>query len=269
VIGVLPDALQLVESEGTSSYNGLEASLTRRLSRGLQLLASYTFSKTLDTDPGNVNGSSAGNTLTFGDQNSPSQRWGRVSFDRAHRFVLSGVYYFPSAANGLPKALFNNWSVSGVFTVQSGTALTIAYNNLTNVFGISEDRVQLAEGCSKSHVVKPGTVESKLNGYFNTDCFTTPPVIGADGIGTGFGNSASGIATGPDQSNIDVGVMRSVGIGWPKDNGTLQFRAQFFNALNHAQFFNPNSTYGSSSFGIITSTSVNPRVGQLAIKLVF
>ena len=77
--GVPADSLWETESEGDSSYNGLEASLTRRLTHGLQFLASYTFSKTLDTDGADINGTSAGNTLTLGDQNSPRQRWGRAS----------------------------------------------------------------------------------------------------------------------------------------------------------------------------------------------
>ena len=64
--GVAPQSMTLVESEGMSSYNGLEVSLTKRFSRGLQMLASYTFSKTLDTDGSNINGTSAGNALTRG-----------------------------------------------------------------------------------------------------------------------------------------------------------------------------------------------------------
>ena len=269
VQGIAPESFDAVESEGSSWYNGLEASLNKQWSKGLQMLASYTFSKTLDTDGSDINGSSAGNTLTLGDQNSSSQRWGRASFDRTHRFVVSAVYSFPSPSNGLAKALFGGWATSGVLTLQSGAALTIAYNNATNVFGITGDRAQLAPGCSKSNLVTSGSVESKLTNYFNASCFTTPPIIGADGIGTGFGDSATGIVDGPGQFNIDAAVMRSVGVPWPREGSNLQFRAEFFNALNHPQFANPNTTFGSSSFGIISSTSVNPRVGQLAVKMNF
>ena len=58
-------------------------------------------------------------------------------------------------------------------------------------------------------------------------------------------------------------------MSWPKEGCNLQFRGDFFNALNRPQFSNPNTTYGSSSFGVISSTSVNPRVGQLAVKIIF
>jgi Carboxypeptidase regulatory-like domain/TonB dependent receptor/TonB-dependent Receptor Plug Domain len=269
VQGVPPESFDAVESEGTSWYNGLEVSLNKQFSNGFQMLASYTFSKTLDSDGSNINGSSAGNTLTLGNQNSPAQRWGRASFDRTHRFILSGVYMFPSPSGRLVRAFFGGWSTSGVLTLQSGVALTIAYDNLTNVFGISEDRAQLAPGCNKSAIVTPGSVESKLNNYFNKSCFTTPPIIGADGIGTAFGDSATGVVDGPGQFNIDFSVQRNVSLAWPKEGMSLQFRADFFDALNHPQFANPNTTYGSSSFGVISNESVNPRIVQLGIKLIF
>ena len=86
VPGIRPDSLREMESEGSSWYNGLEASLTKRLSHGLQFLASYTFSKTLDTDGADINSTSSGNALTLGDQNSPRQRWGRASF-RPHSSI--------------------------------------------------------------------------------------------------------------------------------------------------------------------------------------
>jgi len=269
VLGVAPDSFTLVESAGSSWYNGLEASLNKQFSKGFQLLASYTFSKTLDSDGADINGTSAGNSLTLGNQNSTAQRWGRASFDRTNRFIASAVYAFPSPSEGLARGFFAGWSTSGVLTLQSGPALTIAYNNATNVFGISEDRTQIAPGCTKSNLVTAGSVESKLNSYFNTSCFTTPPVIGADGIGTAFGDSATGIVDGPGQFNIDLSITRTIAIRWPKEGSNLQLRADFFNALNHPQFSNPDTTFGSSSFGVITSTSVNPRVGQLSVKLVF
>jgi len=73
-----------MESEGSSWYNGLETSLTKRLSQGFQFLASYTYSKTLDTDGSDVDAIAASNGRPLGDQNSPRQRWGRTSFDRTH-----------------------------------------------------------------------------------------------------------------------------------------------------------------------------------------
>jgi hypothetical protein len=137
------------------------------------------------------------------------------------------------------------------------------------VYGISEDRAQLTGACTKNQLVKGGSVESKLNGYFNAFCFTTPPVIGADGIGTAFGNSATGLVTGPGQANLDLSVSKTQVLPWLQEKTALQFRAEFFNAFNHAQFANPDSNSSSPTFGVISSTSVNARVTQVALKLSF
>ncbi len=109
ILGVPPDSLVEMESEGSSWYNALEASLTKRLGHGFQFLASYTFSKTLDTDGADINSTSSGNALTLGDQNSPRQRWGRASFDRTHRFVFSGSWNLPSPAAGVRRAILGGW----------------------------------------------------------------------------------------------------------------------------------------------------------------
>jgi len=267
--GIRPDSLREMESEGSSWYNGLEVSLTERLAHSLQFLASYTFSKTLDTDGADINSTSSNNTLTLGDQNSAKQRWGRASFDRTHRFVFSATWSLPSPQAGLERAVLGGWELATVVTIQTGSALTISDSNANNLFGISEDRAQLSGTCSKSQLVKGGSVESKLGGYFNAACFTSPPIIGADGIGTAFGNSGTGIVDGPGQANLDLSLSKTVIVNWPIENSSIQFRAEFFNALNHPQFANPDTNFTSPTFGVISSTAINPRVIQLALKLAF
>jgi hypothetical protein len=269
VVGVPPDSLVLMESEGSSWYNGLEVSLTKRLSHGLQFLASYTFSKTLDTDGADINSTASGNALTLGDQNSPSQRWGRASFDRTHRFIFSETWDIPSPSRGIQRALLGGWGLAAIVTIQSGSALTIADTNATNVFGISEDRAQLTGNCTKSRLITAGSIDSKLNNYFNASCFTTPPVIGADGIGTGFGDSGTGIVDGPGQANVDLAISKTIPIRWPHEGTSIQFRGELYNALNHPQFASPDTNFTSPTFGVISSTAVNPRVIQLALKLAF
>jgi hypothetical protein len=269
ILGIPPDSLQEMESEGSSWYNGLEASVTKRLSHGLQFLASYTFSKTLDTDGADINSTSSGNALTLGNQNSPGQRWGRASFDRTHRFVFSETWTLPNPTGGLQRALLGGWELAAVVTLQSGSALTISDTNANNVFGISEDRAELTGKCAKSQFMTAGPLGSKLDNYFNTSCFTIPPVIGADGIGTAFGNSGTGIVDGPGQANLDLSFSKTIAIKWPIERSTLQFRSEFFNAFNHPQFANPDSNFASPTFGVISSTAVNPRVVQLALRFAF
>jgi hypothetical protein len=269
VPGIRPDALREMEAEGESWYSGLEVSLTKRLSHGLQFLASYTFSKSLDTDGSEINGISAANTLPLGNQNSPSQRWGRSSIDRPQRFVLSATWALPSPSHGIQHAVFGGWDLGAVTTIQSGTALTIAYTNANNVFGISEDRAQLSGSCTNQVIVTGGPIGSKLSNYFNESCFTTPPVIGADGIATAFGNSGTGIVDGPGQANLDLALTKAVEVAWPREKSSVEFRAEFFNALNHPQFASPDTNFSSPTFGVISSTAVNARVGRLAVRLSF
>ena len=94
-------------------------------------------------------------------------------------------------------------------------------------------------------------------------------MIGADGIGTAFGNSGTGIIDGPGQANLDLAVTKAVTVAWPRENSTVEFRAEFFNAFNHPQFSNPDTNFASPTFRVISSTAVNARVGQLALKFSF
>ena len=114
----------------------------------------------------------------------------------------------------------------------------------------------------------PRNWNSGLNSYFKHGCFTTPPVIGADGVGTDFGNSSTGIVNRPGQANLDFSIAKTIPLRWPEE-GRVQMRAEFFNIFNHPQFADPDNSFNSATFGVISSTSVNPSVGQLAMKLSF
>jgi hypothetical protein len=177
----------------------------------------------------------------------------------------------------------SGWAIAGVTTIQSGLPLTLTGNNANNVFGVSTDRAQLAPGCTNGMLVNSGAVTSKLTNYFNLNCIdradltqplsaTNPaiwPVIGDDGIATGFGNSGSGIVFGPGQRNFDISIIRRAHVKFLGEHGNIEFRSEFFNAFNTPQFAPPDTSVTDSTFGYITSTSVNPRIIQLSLKLYF
>jgi hypothetical protein len=103
---------------------------------------------------------------------------------------------------------------------------------------------------------------------------TTIPIIGADPIvpgtgGAGWGNTGVGIILGPGQLNFDTSLSKLTKVGGLNEGATLQFRAEFFNLFNHPQFNNPANNFALGNFGQITSTSVNPRLIQLALKYIF
>jgi len=87
-----------------------------------------------------------------------------------------------------------------------------------------------------------------------------------DRIGTAFGNSATGIVDGPGQANIDIAFSKGITI---HESSSIQFRAEFFNLFNHPQFANPDANFTSPTFGVISSTAVNARVGQVAVRFSF
>ncbi len=77
------------------------------------------------------------------------------------------------------------------------------------------------------------------------------------------------IVDGPGQANLDLAISKTVMVNWPIEKSSVQFRAEFFNTLNHPQFANPDSNFTSPTFGVISSTAVNARVGQVALKFAF
>jgi hypothetical protein len=266
--GFTASGLQDIESNGESWYNALDVSLEKRMSRGLQFLASYTYARSLSTAVGAVNGANGG-TAT-GNQNSPSQLYGPDSFIRDQRFVLSAFYALPFFEHNksFVGTVLGGWRLAGVLTIQSGSRLTLTNQTSTNVFGDTLDRVQIAAGCTYPQLETSGGTEGRLTNYFNKSCVTTAPVIGADGKGTTFGDAGIGIVRGPGQANTDLSLIKQFPVpAW--DRARLELRAEFFNALNHPQFGNPNLTFGSASFGQILTSSVNPRVVQFALKLTF
>jgi hypothetical protein len=165
-------------------------------------------------------------------------------------------------------------------------------------------RAQIAPGMTYDNIATPGGVEDRLGGasggpgWFNKSAFVAPPAMSPTGTvyystasasgqaqcaaanagitcGTLYGNSGSGIILGPGQFNFDLSILKTTSI---RERQTIQFRAEFFNAFNHPQFTNPNygqgavyalPNFAAGNFGQITSTSVNPRILQLALKYIF
>jgi hypothetical protein len=258
----------MVESEGFSNYNALESSLTKRISHGLQFLASYTWSKTLSTDPLNDNADAGASNS---DRLVMQRSWGPVDFNHYHRVVVSYVYSLRSIAHhAAPARLLNGWNTSGVVTIQTGQPLSLTFTNSNNYADITTDYAEIVPGCA---LTMPGSVKSKLNNYFNTSCLANPPVIGSDGEATGFGNSKPGIVVGPGQHNFDLALAKRTPLPFLGEAGSLEFTTQFFNAFNTPQFANPQTSYASigdlSGFGTISGTVANARIIQFGLKTTF
>lgn len=274
-VGFSPTGLIVIDSRESSWYNSLQVSLVKRFSKGIQFLAAYTLSSALNTNALNTLAAGGGVAAT-GNQRDVNANYGPSDFNRRHRFVANYVYDLPSinSRNQLLRGILNRWSMSGVVTIQSGLPLTLVGTNTNNAFGITNDHAQLAEGCTSQNLVTSGSIQSRLNNYFNRSCVLrdsagnpTWQVIGADGRATDFGNSGVGIATGPPQNNVNAALTKRIPL--PRESAHLEFRTEFFNAFNHPQFNPPNQNVSAATFGVITSTAVNPRIIQFALKANF
>ncbi len=251
------------ETRFHSNYNSLQTSLTRRFSRGLSFLASYTFSKSLDVTSGGGNPSAFDLSFITNDQANPNNAYGPSDFDRTHRFVLSFVEQPPDLHRGpwLARTLFSQWRFSGIFVLQSGLPITPIDSSAGTIYGNSVSEVR-AE-CTGANPSSAGSVESRLNGFFNPAAFAPAPVIGD---GTGFGSCGTGIVRGPAQRNLDLGIQRSFRA---TESSKVEFRAELFNLTNTPNFDLPTRDFSSASFGAISSMASNPRFVQLALKYDF
>ena len=267
--GVSPQSL-FNDTRYIANYNSLQASVTKRMSHGLQFLGSYTWSKALDETSGSNGAEFYELWLSTNDQANPRQAYGLTDFDRTHRGVLSLVYDIPNPRWGpwLVRHSLSDWQASGILVAQSGTPETIIDNNAGAVYGtLAQEHRAQATGAP---VYTSGSLFSRvINGYLSPAAFTSAPEapFGSSAADTGFGNSAVGLVRGPGQHNLDMAIERQFAI---EGGSSIHMRAEFFNLTNTPNFANPNRMVSSGpAFGTISSTSNNPRIVQLALKFAF
>jgi hypothetical protein len=259
-IGFSPSGLLAEETDADSRYNSLQASVTRRLSHGLRFLASYTFSKSIDDTSG---GSTSIFSEVTGDESNLSSSKGISDFDRTHRAVVNFSYELPNFGFGWKhsaagKRIFGGWMLSGVGIVQSGSPVTVSDSGGGVFYGTAGSRANWAPGATLDTAIKSGSVESRLNSYFNTAAFAK--------AGNFFGNAGRNMLRGPHQRNLDLTINKHIPI---TEKVQAELRGEFFNTFNMVNFSAPAGNLNASGAGIIKGTDGNPRVIQLAMKVVF
>jgi hypothetical protein len=271
-LGFSPSGLSGVVTDGIYNYNSLQVTLRRQFTHGLTLTAAYTWSKDL-SDLVYIAG--LGSTSTnSNDAHNLSQEYGPVGFNRPQRLVVTYSWDLPFGKHtGALDALISGWTLAGTTVAQDGQPLTITDALGGSIYGYTGNgRAQICPGATYGSIPTSGGVQSRLGGsaggggYFNGSAFCAPPAIGD---GTGYGDSGVGIVQGPGQFNWDISLAKATRMRFPHEDSLVQFRAEFFNAFNHPQFSNPGTEVTSQAFGVIQTTSVNPRVVQLALKYVF
>lgn len=259
VLGETPTALLDSGFFGSSDYNSLQATLREQISRVLTLQAAYTFSR------------AATNTSVYNDLNDLDLDWARASFDRTHRFTANFEYQLPAPgrANRIAAALLSDWSLTGIVIVQSGLPMTLIDPNAGGVYAhAAAATITLCPGATYADLVTPGSTDARLNDWIDTAAICSPAAVGADGS-TAYGTTGQSILNGPAQFNTDFSLGRKMKVGGVREDAVLAFRMELYNALNHPQFANPGTTLDTATFGVVTQTSVAPRLIQFALKYLF
>lgn len=271
VEGLSTSAFGQIDSTGYSRYNALLANFTQRFHDGSQYQIAYTWSRYLSDAVTASTGPNGG--IVLGNQKKPDSDYGPDLFNRPQRLIANFVYAIPTPfrATSLAGETLGGWHATGVVTLQEGHFLYASSTNAFNAYGINGQEQDFAEvqGCTNAQVRTPGSVTHKLNDYFKATCFAPYPVIGADGLATGFGNTRPGITRGPAQNNADLALIKTFPVSLHHETGNVEFRAEAFNALNTPQFSDPVLYADAPNFGVINTTAVAPRILQLAVKLGF
>jgi hypothetical protein len=255
---------------GNTNFHSMQFSAEQRVRYGLTLHFNYTWSKALDNMPYNAAATSIGanNSYVYPITVSNFKRldYGPSDFDHRNVISASYVYTFPKLLDSAPAALryvVNGWQTTGLVKFSSGDPLTI-FSSAANNSGSGQQRdraVQIGNPYGGS-ACKPAT---HCKSYLNPASFTN------NAPGT-FGTVKKGSYVGPQYADWDASLARSFNF---TERAYLQFRAEYFNLLNHTNFGDPNTTY-NGTFGQVTSTSPqngnytnDPRIAQLSLKLVF
>jgi hypothetical protein len=240
---------------GNSNYNSLQVTL-RHTSGALQLLAAYTYSKSLDQS------SNLGEEVN---PLNPSLSRALSAFDITQNFVLSYNYQIPFARLLHAKSRWTQgWEFSGITRFATGLPVTLinygdnsllgAEPNGINNFGVDEPDVE-AGSLNLNHNPRNG------QSYFNAGLFSE------NALGTP-GNASRRYFHGPGMENFDIALLKSLRL---TESKSLQFRLEAFNVFNHAQFFGPQAVDGnisSATFGQVVS-AMAPRLVQMGAKFTF
>jgi hypothetical protein len=269
-----------INTQSRSWYDALQVTLNKKLSHGLELQSAYTYSQSLDTAQGQI--------FIYGEPRTPGAPLnydkGRSVVNAPQNWRFNALYHFPTwNADGFAPKLVNGWWMGNIISIQSGYAITPSaagdpeLNDLAGPSGIGGGAFEHPDYVTSANlaaalvsnpnavVYNPKTVIlHNPNEWFNVNMFTNSPL----GV---LGDVARGALTGPDLINWDFSMNKDTKLGFLGEAGNLQFRAEIFNILNHANFvnnpINGNGIVGQGAGAL--SVARDGRDIQLALKINF
>jgi hypothetical protein len=292
--------------DGSASYNALQAQLRKAAAHGVQGQASYTFGKCRDTSSAPVTGDTYLNSIAVPLLLQKSARVGACDFDIRQTLTASVIWSIPGPKSGIASYVAGGWQAGSIITATTGAPFTVTVGDGNDPLGtgfngdFTTNFATLIPGCNPIH--------GGLN-YLNTACFTPPtapdslaPATAANPFGCAplsytnspvappagrqfcsnvLGNTGRNSFYGPGLTTVDFSLFKNTAVPKISETFNVQFRAEFFNVLNHTNFLSPgflntfgqnNSVYdfnGSALPTALNQTSTTSRQIQLGLKLVW
>lgn len=254
---ILSGTIEIQANRVNSNYHSLQTKLEKRFSHGVSFLTSYVWSKTISD--GNsyrrqgIQGELAQDFLRNGEKSL-------TGYDVRHRIVGNVLYEVPLCAPGKPcfgkaigRTILGGWQATAIVQAQSGFPFTPVLASSTANNGRTT-RPNVVTGVNP--YVTDGQSAAR---WLNAAAFSQPAPYTT-------GNAGVNSLIGPGLTQVDCSLLKNTTV---KENWRLQFRAEFFNVLNHVNLGTPNSSVGANQFGTITSVASSPRQIQLGLKLLF
>jgi hypothetical protein len=255
----------LESTTGFANYHGGTLRFEKRQSDGLAFITTYAFSKAISDAPG-FGGGGAGTGGRMQNVLDRKAEKGLAELDHRHRFTTAFVYdlpfgrgrFFAAGARGLLDGLIGGWAVDGIFTLQSGYPMTIVRAGDPGGVG-TNSALRPDMTCNPDLPRGQQTVEK----FFKTECYVAPEALIPGDVR--YGTAGRSTAIGPGLIGTDFSLRKVTAIN---EKVKTEFRAEFFNIANHANFSTPNRNHGDGNFGRVTDTA-DPRIIQFGLKVFF
>jgi hypothetical protein len=295
VINPNAGAIRLLNWNGDSFYDALQIGVTKRMSHGLQVQGSFTWAKSIDNNSGVVAGDTLANSISSLSWFNLRLTRGLSDFNVGRTFVVSGTWQLPSAKSTFaPVAwLASGWELGAIFKANDGVPFTPTFGTDGDPLGLNSsdpwDFPNRLTGPGCGRAVNPGNPKE----YIKLGCFAVPtapsqafytqycdPNVGVYPQCFNLrGNAGRNSLIGPGLAALDFSVFKNNPIRKISENFNVQFRAEFFNILNRANFAVPVSPDNTDIFdsnggptgvaGLLTSTTTTAREIQFAVKFIW
>jgi hypothetical protein len=243
--------IALGENASNTHYESLQVNFRIQNEHGLSFQASYTWAHSLGIAPGG-----GGDFNTLSDPFNRYYDYGPTGLDRRQDLTLNYTYDLPILrdAKGLKGSLLGGWELSGITLITTGLPLNPTMS--TDVLGLGGSTTD------RPNIVSAVSYPKTASAWFNASAFSAPAPLA-------FGDAQEGAIRGPGRVNFNLSMYKDFQMPFPGNEGShLRFAADFYNAFNHTQFHDVNTSFGASAFGQVTD-AYDPRVIELSLKYIF